>query len=143
MKNSIWIVAVILGILSISAIAILPTLLRPPERDLFSENGHRERPPWDALFRYLFIGKIVLSSVNTVLLTIVLVIYIGIYQKTTSQFSLGLIIFTIALILYSFSSNPLLQLFGGFRISGLGPFTMLPDLFTCIASAILLYLSRQ
>ena len=70
-------------------------------------------------------------------------IYLEIYYKTKSQFSLGLVIFAIALFLYALTSNPLIQGVVGFRLSGLGPFTMLPDLFTCIASAILLYLSRQ
>ena len=64
---------------------------------------------------------------------------------TKAEFSVGLIIFTVALLTYSVTSNPLIYGFAGFRLSGagLGPFTMLPDLFTCIASAILLYLSRQ
>ena len=143
MKNSGLVIVAILGILSISLVVILPTLFRPSEMDFFDGNIPPERPPWDVLFPYLFIAKIVLSSANIILLTIVLVTYIGIYQKTKSQFSLGLVIFTIALLLYSFTSNPILQGFVGFRVSGLGPFTMLPDLFSCIASAILLYLSRQ
>jgi hypothetical protein len=143
MKNSRWIVVAILSILSISLVVILPALLRPSDRDFFDGTIPPERPPWDVLFPYLFIAKIIISVTNTILLTIVLVIYMRIYNKTKSQFSLGLIIFTIALLLYSFTSNPILQGFGGFRVSGLGPFTMLPDLFTCIASAMLLYLSRQ
>ena len=143
MKNIGWVVVAILGILTISTVAILPALYRPSARDFFYGSIPPERPPWDVLFPYLFIAKIVLSSANLILLTIVLVIYIGIYQKTKSQFSLGLVIFTIALLLYSFTSNPIMQGVGGFIVSGLGPFTMLPDLFTCIASAILLYLSRQ
>ena len=143
MKNSGLVIVAILGILSISLVVILPTLFRPSERDFFDGNIPPERPPWDVLFPYLFIAKIVLSSANIILLTIVLVTYIGIYQKTKSQFSLGLVIFTIALLFYSITSNPIMQGFGGFRVSGLGPFTMLPDLFSCIASVILLYLSRQ
>ena len=143
MKNIEWVVVAILGILSISIVVILPALYQPLERDFFVWNIPFERPPWDIFFPYLFIAKTVLSSANIILLIIVLVTYIGIYQKTKSQFSLGLVIFTIALLLYSFTSNPIMQGFGGFRVSGLGPFTMLPDLFSCIASAILLYLSRQ
>lgn len=143
MKNSILVVVAILGILSISLLFIIPALFRHFERSFFMRNIPPELPPWDTLFPYLFIAKIILSSVNIILLTIVLVTYIGIYLKTKSQFSVGLVLFTIALLLYSVTSNPIMQGFGGFRISGLGPFTMLPDLFTCIASAILLYLSRQ
>ena len=103
----------------------------------------REPPPWRDLVLYLWGAKTVLASVNAALLTYLLVVYIGIYRKTGSEFSLGLVIFSIALLLYALTSNPLLHGIAGFRGSGLGPFTMLPDLFTCIASAILLYLSRQ
>ncbi len=92
---------------------------------------------------YLLIAKTILSSVNTVLLILVLIIYIEIYYRTASKFSLGLVLFAVALLLYSLTSNPIIHGFAGFMISGLGPFTILPDLFTCVASAILLYLSQQ
>ena len=143
MKNSGLIVVAILGILLISVVVILPAWLRPSETGFFARDNPPEPPPWDVLFPYLFIAKIVLSSANIILLTIVFIIYVGIHNKTKSQFSLGLVIFTIALLFYSVTSNPIMQGFGGFRVSGLGPFTMLPDLFSCVASAILLYLSRQ
>jgi len=102
-----------------------------------------EPPPWRELLPHLLLAKTIISSLNSILLTILLVIYMGIYRKTGSEFSIGLVTFTIALLLYSLTSNPLIHGLVGFRVSGLGPFTMLPDLFTCIASAILLYLSRQ
>ena len=143
MKNLGWIVIAVLGILLISIVVILPDLYRPFDRNYFDRDIFPEPPPWNILFPYLFTAKIVLSSVNIILLTIVLVTYLEIYYKTKSQFSLGLVIFAIALLLYALTSNPLIQGVVGFRLSGLGPFTMLPDLFTCIASAILLYLSRQ
>jgi hypothetical protein len=53
-----------------------------------------------------------------------------------------LVIFSVALLMYSLVSNPLLVSVAGYRASGLGPFAMLPDLFTCIASLTLLYISR-
>ncbi len=114
-----------------------------PRGHLLRSGTPLEPPPWNTLLPYLLIVKTILASVNTILLTILLAIYFGIYRTTRSQFSLGLIIYSMALLLYSLTSNPLLHRFAGFIGSGLGPFTMLPDLFTCIASAILLYLSRQ
>ena len=138
MKNIRWIMVAILGILSINIVIIQPASCSPFDRDVFPEP-----PPWNVFVPYFIIAKAILSTVNTILLTILLVIYIGIYRKTESKFSLGLVIFTIALLLYALTSNPIIHGFAGFRGSGLGPFTMLPDLFTCIASAILLYLSRQ
>jgi len=96
----------------------------------------------DILDTYI-LSKTIITTANLTLLLVVLITYIRIYHSTRSKFSLGLIFLTIALILYAITSNPIIQLLTGFRGSGLGPFTMLPDFFTLIASAILLYLSRQ
>ncbi len=86
--------------------------------------------------------KAVLASVNAFLLIALSSIYWKVYSDTGLEFSLGLVIFSVALLLYSLVSNPLLVSVAGFRASGLGPFAMLPDLFTCIASFTLLYISR-
>lgn len=87
--------------------------------------------------------KAIITTINLILLLFLFIIYVGIYNKTGSKFSLGLILFIFALILYAITSNPLLHIFTGFHPLSLGLFTILPDLFTLIASAILLYLSRQ
>jgi len=86
--------------------------------------------------------KAVLASVNAFLLVSLTVIYIQVYRETGLEFSLGMVIFSVALLLYAFASNPLLVSVAGFRGAGLGPFAMLPDLFTCIAAFTLLYISR-
>jgi len=86
--------------------------------------------------------KAVLASVNAFLLVALSSIYLRVYRETGLEFSLGLVIFSVALLLYSLASNPLLVSVAGYRGSGLGPFAMLPDLFTCIASFTLLYISR-
>ena len=86
--------------------------------------------------------KAVLASVNAFLLVSISVIYFKVYNETGLEFSLGLVIFSLALLFYALSSNPLLVRYAGFMGSGLGPFAMLPDLFTCIASITLLYLTR-
>ena len=86
--------------------------------------------------------KAVLASVNAFLLVSISVIYLKVYNETGLEFSLGLVIFSVALLFYALTSNPLLVRFAGFMGSGLGPFAMLPDLFTCIASITLLYLSK-
>jgi len=95
--------------------------------------------PWDIEFFYT--AKTVVSTINVTLLVFLLVTYIGIYKKTKSEFTVGLTIFTVVLLLYALTSNPLVQWAFGFRAYGLGPFAMVPDLFTCIALAVLLYLS--
>ena len=137
MKNKKWVCVAIFSLLVINMVAVPPVscssfvLGLPPQR-----------PPHPLLV-YFILVKTVLSSLNTILLTMLLAIYTGIYRKTASQFSFGLVIFSLALLLYALTSNPLIYRLLGFRLSGLGPFTMLPEIFTFIASIILLYLSRQ
>lgn len=143
MKNNRWVIVTISSILVITLITIQPASYQLFERNFFSGDIPPERPSWGILLPYLILAKTIFSSVNAILLAILLAIYIGIYRKTASQFSIGLITFTTALLLYALTSNLLIHRLVDFRLSGLGPFTILPDLFTCIAAAILLYLSSQ
>jgi len=85
--------------------------------------------------------KTVVSTVNATLLIFLLITYSDIYMKTKSEFTVGLVIFSMVLLLYALTTNPLVQWLFGFRAVGLGPFAMLPDLFACVALAILLYLT--
>ena len=87
--------------------------------------------------------KTMLSTVNATLLVLLLATYIDMYRKLKSEFTLGLILFSLILLLYAVTSNPLLQQFFGFWGIGLGPFAMLPDLFTSFALVILLYLTMK
>ena len=98
-----------------------------------------DRIRWDIELFYTI--KTVVSTINATLLIFLLVIYIDIYSKTKSDFTIGLMIFSMVLLLYALVSNPFVQWAFGFRGVGLGPFAMLPDLFTCVALAILLYLT--
>jgi len=85
--------------------------------------------------------KTVISTINAILLIFLLITYISIYIDTRSEFTIGLIIFSMVLLLYALVSNPLMHWAFGFQAIGLGPFAMLPDLFTCLALVVLLYLS--
>jgi hypothetical protein len=96
-------------------------------------------PPGDIQLYYGI--TVVLSTVNVALLIFLFFTYLGIYRKIKSEFTLGLMVFSIILLFYALSSNPLLQRVFGFRAFGLGPFAMLPDLFTCVALSVLLYLT--
>ena len=85
-----------------------------------------------------------IKMVSTPLTSILLIgVHVRVFRETGTRFSLGLVIFSFALILYTLASNPMLHRLVGFRRIGLGPLLMLPDLFMVIAAAILLYLSRQ
>lgn len=83
----------------------------------------------------------VVSTVNLTLSIFLLFIYIGIYQKTRSEFTIGLVIFSAVFLLNALASNPLVIRAFGFWPVGLGPFAMLSNLFTLAALAVLLYLS--
>ena len=134
-KNmKIWLILVILV-----AVALLTVFLTT----MYSPLPFEPRPgrPVRGDIELYYTVKTVISTINATLLVILLITYIGIYRKTQSEFTIGLIIFSMVLLFYALSSNPLLQGGFGFFALGLGPFAMLPDLFTCIALAVLLYLS--
>ena len=116
--------------------------------------NYESRIPWDRPrpfppnipsfvgdFEFYYTAKTVFSSVNIILVVSLIVTYISLYRKNRSNFVLGLILFAIVLLFYALSSNPLIMYLFGFRAFGLGPFAVLPDLFTTISLAILLYLT--
>ncbi len=106
-----------------------------------NEWGHVPPPPGD--IELFYTAKTVVSTVNVALVMILLLMYIDIYQKTKSDFTVGLIMFSMILLLYTLASNPIMQWAFGYRAFGLGPFAMLPDLFACVALSVLLYLSLK
>lgn len=87
--------------------------------------------------------RTVLSSINATLLVFLLGTYVDMYKKLKSEFTFGLIVFSLTLLLYALTSNPLLQWLFGYRAFGLGPFAMLPEMFTSIALAMLIYLTMK
>ena len=103
------------------------------------------RPPPPAYIRgdieLFYTLQTVVSVVNVTLSIILLLMYVSIYRKTQSEFTIGLIIFSAVLLLHAFVSIPLLHRVFGFYEFGLGPFAVLPDLFTCLALIVLLYLT--
>lgn len=87
--------------------------------------------------------RTVLSTVNILLSAVLIGIYLGIYRRSRSSFTLALMLFAFVLMLYALSSNPLLHEAFGFGAYGLGPFAMLPDAFAMMALLILIYLSLK
>jgi hypothetical protein len=90
-----------------------------------------------------YIAQTVVSTVNVSLLIFLLTTYIDIYRKTHSQFTFGLIIFSLVFLLRTLTANPLFMRTFGFAAFGLGPFALLPDLFELVALSVLLYLSAK
>ena len=101
------------------------------------------RQPPSGDIELFYTAKAVVSTINVTLLFFLLVTYIDIYAETKSDFTIGLMIFSIALLFYALASNPIVHWIFGFRALGLGPFAMLPDVFLCIASVVLLYLTLR
>lgn len=86
--------------------------------------------------------KLFVTTLNIVVLLALLWNYITVYRDIPNRFTLSLLLFTVALLLYAVSSNPLLPLVLGFRHgTTLGPFMFLPDVFASIAIIVLLYQS--
>jgi hypothetical protein len=117
--------------------AVLASLWATSFPPPFVERGPRQVNPADIELYYNV--ETIVSVVNVTLSTLLLITYANIYRKTRSEFTVGLIIFSTILLLHAFVAIPFVQHAFGFFEFGLGPFAMLPDLFTCAALAILLY----
>jgi hypothetical protein len=134
-----WSILVILIVVAILAALWATTTIWFP---LYPFEPH-ERPPMEVFgdIELFYTIKTVVSTINVTLLIFLLLTYINIYRKTRSEFTVGLIIFSGVFLLNALASNPFVIWVFGFRPFGLGPFAMLPDLFTLGALGVLLYLS--
>jgi len=92
-------------------------------------------------------AKTIISTINISLLLVLVITYASIFMKTRSEFTIGLLIFTLVFLLKDIAASPLLLgMFGvGMFGLGIGPFmtwfALLPDLFELVALSVLLYLS--
>jgi len=145
----IWIIlAILLVVTALSDFLATQNAPSPPASIFEPHQLPFDRISWDRKFylgdiEVFYKVKAILSSINATLLVFLLATYIDIYKKIQSEFTIGLILFSLILLLYALSSNPLLQWLFGYQAFGLGPFAMLPDLFTTLALAVLLYLTMK
>ena len=143
-KSRIPIALATVIVIAVVVIAVLATIWAiSPNQFGSSPFGPRPFPrgPIRGDIQLFYTLQTVFSVVNMTLSIALLLMYVSIYRKTQSEFTVGLIIFSAVLLLYAFVSLPLLHRVFGFNEFGLGPFAVLPDLFTCIALAVLLYLT--
>jgi hypothetical protein len=105
----------------------------------------RQLPPYNLPgdLEFFYTAKAVLSTVNVAILIFLLASYVNIYRKTRSEFTIGLIIFSVVFLMYVLVSNPFVIRAFGFEPFGLGPFAFLPELFTLAALVVLLYLNLK
>jgi hypothetical protein len=138
-RNSLFLLLIICEIAAVMIGLIIAPMILPP----------RGSPPPpaipinDDLMGLLLTIKTVISFVNIVLILPLLGIYWDLYREVRSQFTIGLILVVFALLLYAITSNPLLHVFFGYSITGIGPFAIIPDLFSTFALVVLLYLSTE
>jgi hypothetical protein len=92
---------------------------------------------------FYYVARTVLSTINIVLLLVLIVNYVSIYLKTRSEFTIGLVLFAMFFLIKDVTWSPFVVRFAGFDVFGLGPFAFLPDLFELIALSVLLYLSVE
>ena len=138
-----------LTIVLITAVALLAALWattvepRTPMLEPRSFPFSQDRISFAEDLELFYTIKTVISSVNMTLVIFLLGTYVSLYRKTKSEFVIGLIVFALILLLYTLVSNPIVIYLFGFQPYGLGPFAMLPDLFTSLALGVLLYLTLK
>jgi small-conductance mechanosensitive channel len=126
-------IAIVVAIIGL----VLASLMLPPP-----EIAPPPIPQPDRVLMDIFLKvKTMISLVNIVFIIAIISIYRGIYRQVKSQFTMGLIIVMLVLLMYAFTSNPLIQILFGYQAQGLGPFAMIPDIFTTFALGLLLYIS--
>jgi hypothetical protein len=130
------IVSIITFAAVLAAVWALTTVQPPP---FPGPDQRRSDQPGD--FEFFYLAFAVISTINIVLLVILLLTYVSIYRKTRSQFTIGLLIFGSAFLIKDVTANPLVMGIFRFAPSGLGPFVFLPSLFELVALSVLLYLS--
>ena len=140
-----WLILVILAVIAVAILAAIWAATAIYQSQVY-QPGFPFRPlqppgyiPGD--IELFYIVRTVISAVNITLLVVLIVTYASIYIKTRSEFTIGLLIFAIVFLMKDLASNPFVIGAFGFRLYGLGPFALLPDLFEFVALTVLLYLS--
>jgi len=86
---------------------------------------------------------IVLTTISIALLVTLVVVYVKMYIETKANFSLGLVIVLLALLIEALLSYPLIVGFMGTIYLGPGLSSQFADVFTVCAYAVFLYLSLE
>jgi hypothetical protein len=140
-------ISLMLGILvAVAFLAVFwATTYMPIFATRFTPFGPRLPPPGEIRgdIELFYTIHTVVTSLNITLLIFLIFTYVDIYRKTRSAFTIALLIFATVLFLNALSSNPVIQRIFGFYAFGLGPFAMLPALFTFFALSILLYITLR
>jgi len=137
-SNRIWVPAVLLVGLLLGA---LSSLLTPvPEEPQFEH-----LPGFFITFtpEPLLQFHVLVTTIEIVLLVALVVVYVKVYADTRANFSLGLVVVLLALLLNTLFSYPLLLgLMGPVSVRP-GDFLLFADIFMIVAYTVFLYLSLE
>lgn len=142
MKKKLGLILLTLVLIQFAAVNVYGQELRMP-RPNFRDLSPEEIEELETRMHNYLTGKTIVSTVNTLLMAYILWFYYAMYRENGSKFSLGLIALSAALLVYSISSNPwILAQFAQKGYNYAGIFNFIPDLFTTVAAAIMIYLTR-
>jgi hypothetical protein len=83
------------------------------------------------------------TTLNLVLLLALAGIYLRLYRDLPNKYTVSLVVLSLALLLYAFTSNPFVHVLLGFRPRpNVGAFVFVPDFFISLAIVVLLYQSQ-
>ena len=83
------------------------------------------------------------TTVNFLLLAFLTWSYIDIYRELPNKYTRSLVLLSVSLLFYAFTSNPLVHVLFGFAPRpNIGPFAFVPDLFVGVAIVVLIYQSE-
>ncbi len=137
----IWILFIILLALTASVVIIVAAYFASQARVSFYPFVPRSVRINAADIELFYIARTLLSTLNMALILVLIINYVGIYLKTRSQFTIGLVLFAMFFFVKEVAWSPFIVSWAGFGAFGLGPFAFLPDMFELVALSILLYLS--
>jgi hypothetical protein len=144
MSKNIKIMSLLTVLLVVAGLAILAaSYFTDLSNQQTSPFGHRPVFVNPADLDFYYVARTVFSTINIVLLTVLIINYVSIYVKTKSEFTIGLVLFAVFFLIKDITWSPFVVRFAGFDVFGLGPFAFLPDLFELIALSVLLYLSVE
>ncbi|MGY5874833.1 MAG: hypothetical protein RTU30_03725 [Candidatus Thorarchaeota archaeon] len=135
--TTVFLAVTIMAIIAAVIGLVLSTLVLPPPQTPPPPIPEPDRVLMDMYLKV----KTMISLVNVVLTISLMSIYYRIYRQVKSSFTMGLILVMLVLLVYALTSNPLIHVLFGFQAQGLGPFAMVPDVFTTFALGVLLYIS--
>ena len=139
MDNKLKIVIIFAILVAVAILATIWVLIQ--EAPNFAPRGLPGTSFIPGDLEFFYAANSILSAVNIALLVVLTIIYVDIYVKTRSQFTIGLVIFALVFLVKDVTSSPLIVSLFRFRPYGLGPFEFLPALFEFFALFVLLYLS--